>query len=239
MQYWQLLRLPGLKFVSRYQLVFALLMFLGSPAWIALALIGTALVAGAGVPSAVIRPDAGLALFVIVLVMWFAPNFTTAFDVLTRAKLRRAFGGGWRFSLSLVVQTIFIILLLPIMWFSHSMFLARLLIGHTVGWRVQIRGDHLVPWSEAIRQFWPQTIFGLGIVAALAPTAPSAIPYALFIAGGPLVAVPFAVMTAWPQLGRALVRIGLGRLPEETAPLPELRAADVAAIELLHPPHAG
>ncbi len=36
MQYWHFLTWPGLKFVSRYQLAFAILMFLGSPAWMAL-----------------------------------------------------------------------------------------------------------------------------------------------------------------------------------------------------------
>ena len=48
MQYWHFLLLPGLKPVSRYQLVFALLMFLGSPAWIGLLVIGTLALASAG-----------------------------------------------------------------------------------------------------------------------------------------------------------------------------------------------
>src|SRR4029077_16378260 len=34
MQYWHFLGLPGLRPVSRYQLVLAILMFIGSPAWI-------------------------------------------------------------------------------------------------------------------------------------------------------------------------------------------------------------
>ena len=55
-------------------------------------------------------------------------------------------------------------------------------------------------------------------------TVPAAIPYALFIAGGPLLSIPLAVVTASPALGRALVRLGLGRLPEETAPPPEMAA---------------
>ena len=38
MQYWHFLCMPGLKPVSRYQLAFAILMFLGSPAWIGLLL---------------------------------------------------------------------------------------------------------------------------------------------------------------------------------------------------------
>ena len=63
MQYWHFLVMPGLKPVSRYQLGFAILMFLGSPAWMGLLVLGTAAVALAGSPAAFIRPDAGMALF--------------------------------------------------------------------------------------------------------------------------------------------------------------------------------
>jgi membrane glycosyltransferase len=59
-------------------------------------------------------------------------------------------------------------------------------------------------------------------VGALAVTAPRAIPYALFIVGGPLLSIPIAVLSASPSAGRALLRIGLGRLPEETIPPPSL-----------------
>ena len=48
MQYWHFLVMPGLKWVSRYQLAFALLMFLGSPAWIGLLVFGSIAVAFAG-----------------------------------------------------------------------------------------------------------------------------------------------------------------------------------------------
>src|SRR5262249_5221156 len=41
MQYWPFLRWPGMKFVSRYQLIFAILMFIGSPAWIGMLVFGT------------------------------------------------------------------------------------------------------------------------------------------------------------------------------------------------------
>src|SRR5262249_57396819 len=36
LQYWNFLFLPGLPLVSRYQLAFAMLMFVGSPAWMGL-----------------------------------------------------------------------------------------------------------------------------------------------------------------------------------------------------------
>ena len=53
----------------------------------------------------------------------------------------------------------------------------------------------------------------------------------LFIAGGPLLSIPLAVVTAMPAVGRALVRTGLCCLPEETAPPPELAALALPAIE--------
>ena len=48
MQYWPFLVMDGLKPVSRYQIAFAMLMFLGSPAWIGLLLLGSLAVAFSG-----------------------------------------------------------------------------------------------------------------------------------------------------------------------------------------------
>jgi membrane glycosyltransferase len=236
MQYWHFLRMPGLPFLSRYQLAFAILMFLGSPAWMGLLLIGSAAVALSPTPADFMRWDAGMAVLVLVLMMWFAPNIATVIDVLTRAKLRHLFGGGVRFSASFMVTIIFVVLLAPIMWASHTLFLMRLLCGRTVDWGAQARHDHEVPWSLACRQFWPQTLIGLApVLLLLAVAAPSAIPYALLIAAGPLLSIPLAVVTAAPALGRALIAAGLDRLPEETLPPPELRALELPAIELSQP----
>ena len=219
-----------MQLVSRFQLGFAMLMFLGSPAWIGMLVVGTLAVAFAPTPADFIDPATGSALMVIILVMWFAPKIATVLDVLTRPPLRRAFGDTLRFLASVVSETIFFILLSPIMWFSHTLFLAGLPFGKTVGWIGQVRDDHTVPWSAAWQQFWPHTLLGVACVALLAFTHPSAIPYALLIAGGPLLAVPLAVFTAMPWLGITLARIGLGRLPEETAPPVALAALSLPAL---------
>jgi len=232
MQYWHFLRMPGLPFLSRYQLAFAILMFLGSPAWMGLLLIGSAAVALAPTPADFMRWDAGIAVLVLVLAMWFAPNIATVIDVLTRAKLRHLFGGGMRFSASFLITIVFVVLVAPIMWASHTLFLMRLLLGRTLDWGAQARHDHEVPWSLACRQFWPQTLIALAPVLLLAVAVPSAVPYALLIAAGPLLSIPLAVATAAPALGRALMVAGLDRLPEETLPPPELRALKLPAIEM-------
>ena len=193
MQYWHFLVMPGLKWVSRYQLAFALLMFLGSPGWIGLLVFGSLAAAFAGPGETFIHPVPGLLVFALVLVMWFAPKIATVIDVLTRAELRRSFGGGLRFVAGVITETIFFVLLAPIMWFAHTIFLARLLAGRSVGWGPQARDDHQVPWSLAARQLWPHTLLGVASLGLLALTVPAAIPYALFVAGGPALSIPLAV----------------------------------------------
>jgi membrane glycosyltransferase len=232
MQYWNFVALPGLRPVSRYQLAFAIMMFLGSPGWIGLYVLGSVAVALTPSPSAVLDPAAGLAVFVLVLVMWFAPKIATVLDVLARPEQRRAFGGSARFLASVTVETVFTLLLLPIMWFSHTVFLAALPLGRTVSWMGQMRDDHAVPVSQALRNLWPQTALGVLGIALLAMTHPVAIPYALFVAGGLALSVPFAVATSSPALGKALARLGIGRLPEETAPPAVLSTLGLPALDV-------
>jgi len=235
MQYWRFLFLPGLKLVSRYQLAIAILMFVGSPAWIGMLVLGTLSVVVAETPGDFMRADAGIAIFVLVLVMWFSPKTLSAIDLLLRPQARRAFGGTARFLVNFVVEMVFSILLCPIMWFGHTIFLTGLLFGREIGWIGQTRDDHAVPLTLALHNLWPHTLLGCGAIGLLALTHPAAIPYALFLAAGPALAIPLAIVTAWPSLGVTFARIGIGRLPEETAPPPELAALVLPAIETAAP----
>jgi len=235
MQYWRFLSLPGLKPVSRYQLALAILMFIGSPAWIGLLVLGTLALAFADTPASFIRADAGMALLVCVLVMWFSPKIASAIDILLRPELRRAFGGTGLFIINYVIETVYSILLCPILWFGHTIFLTGLLFGREIGWIGQTRDDHAVPFTQALHNLWPHTLLGCAALGLLAVTQPAAIPYALLLAAGPALAIPFAMMTAWPLLGSFAARVGIGRLPEETARPAALLALALPAIESAAP----
>jgi membrane glycosyltransferase len=54
----------------------------------------------------------------------------------------------------------------------------------------------------------------------------------LIFAGGLALAAPFAVVTSRSEFGSLLTRLGLGRLPEEIAPPPILRAIALPALEV-------
>ena len=88
--------IPGLEVVSRFQLLFAMLMFVGSPAWIGLLLVSTLVLAATPSPVAFVDGDYGVALLATILVMWFAPKVATIVDVLCRPILRRRFGGTFK-----------------------------------------------------------------------------------------------------------------------------------------------
>src|SRR4249919_2223554 len=187
MQYWPFLLMPGLKLVSRYQLLLAILMFLGSPAWIGLLLLGTLAVV---LDPAAIDPRYGWPFFAAVLVMWFAAKIASILDVLARDDARRAFGGSARFLASAAIETLFFILLVPIQWCSHTIALANLALGRTIGWSAQVRHEHAVSLRDATAHFWPHALIGWGAIVVLAWANPAVLPIALLIAGGLALAVP-------------------------------------------------
>ena len=234
LQYLFFIGLPGLRIVSRVQLVLAMLMFTGSPAWVGLLLVGAVTLATGPTAGTLVNAAYGMPLLEIILTMWFAPKIATVIDVLSRPTLRIGYGGGLRFLGSVVAETIFSLLLSPIMWVCHTTSLLGLLTGRTIGWTGQVRNDHVISWSAALRELWPQTALGFASLAVVAATLPRALPYvSVLMAGGLVLSVPFCVITSWPGTGRVLKRIGIGRLPEETAPPVALRrrAATVSGAE--------
>ena len=165
LQYWPFIKMPGLRPVSRFQLLFAMLMFIASPAWIGMLIFGTMAAAAAPTTADFMHAGAGHALLVLVFVMWFSPHFATELDVLARPDLRRAFGGTLRFLAGIVVMTTFYVLILPAMWFCHMLFMIGILLfGRAIGWAGQVRDDHTVTWTEACRQLWPHAVLGFGAI---------------------------------------------------------------------------
>lgn len=230
MQYRSLLGLPNLKPVSRLQLVLAILMFLGSPAWIGMLLLASVALTLQGGTDLAIRSDAGNALLAMLLLMWFGPKLARALDILIVPKQRRAFGGALRFLLNLIIEAVYSFMLSPILWISHTIFLAGLLFDHEITWMGQMRDDHAVTLKDALRDLWPHTLLGCTALGLVAMSCPSALPYLLLVAGGPALSVPFAWLTAQPALGKLAVRLGIGMLPEERTVPDDLRKLDLSAI---------
>jgi membrane glycosyltransferase len=239
MQYWQLLSLPGLKPVSRFQLAFAIWMYLGSPAWMAMTAIGTVLLALSDLPAAQyvpVKAGAGTALFAVMMLMTFAPKIATIIDVLLTHSVRRPYGGVVAFGLNFAVETVFMILLTPPIALTHTIFLTRLFVFRRGGtWNSQTRQSHAVPWRLAFAKLWPQTLAGCVVLTIVATKAPHDFGFALLGTTGLILAAPFAVATASPLLGHLFARIGIGRIPEENEAPAALLPLRLPAIEINAP----
>ncbi len=223
MQYLKLLDLPGLYPMSRFQLLWAILMFVGIPAWtLMIALLPLAAWQAQAVADFPLT--AAKALYVTFFIMYLMPKIAGLADaMLSRGGVAR-YGGWLRFSASAALELVFSFLQGAVSTIRTSIFMLGLIFGKSVVWGGQVRDAQRLSWREAARHLWPQTLFGVVICGALGVIAPGVLLWSLPLTAGYLLAVPFAVITADPAFGRALQRLGLCGIPEDFRPPPVITA---------------
>ena len=220
MQYLGLLRLPGLLPVSRFQLIWAISMFLGAPA-------GTLMILLAGCWPLVEKggpSGRGMALFYLVfLLLSLAPKLLGFADVLVRPGEAARYGGVRRFLAGAALETVFSFLLGAVTSFSVTLHLLGLRPAGRGGWDAQVRDANGLPAAAAFRLLWPHLLFGLAVFALLS-AAPSLLLWSLPLTAGYLAAIPMALVTASPRWGERMLAAGLCATPEEILPPPVLRS---------------
>ena len=173
--------LPGLKPVSRFQLLFAILMYLGSPAWMAMMAIGTVALALSETQTGRAAPvelGAGaLAVRDHHVHDAFAPKIATVIDVLFARTRAARFGGAMRSSRISSTETLFMLLLAPISGAgAHVLHDSPFRVS---AWRragtasrakaMRCRG------GSRCRKLWPQTLAGCLVLGVVLPKAPETI----------------------------------------------------------------
>lgn len=221
MQYLKLFGL-ALKPMGRFQLVNAVAMYLGAPFGIAMLAAGLGMAFTKGHSSLPVH--LAFVLYFGMLAIGFAPRILGVLDILLRGEARN-YGGVSRLLVGSAIDTVFSIILGPIMMVAQALFVVGLIFGRRVIWEAQNRQGREVPFGEAVRGLWPQFLFGAALAGALARLAPSALPWAVPTILPALLAVPFARITAGRALGRFMTRHRLCAIPDEYA-LSRVRAGD-------------
>ncbi|MEQ1696930.1 MAG: glucans biosynthesis glucosyltransferase MdoH [Hyphomicrobiaceae bacterium] len=215
LQYTRLLDIPGLLPMSRFQLVWAILMFVGLPAWtVMIALLPVAAMHFQTVPGFPVGTAKWL--YVVFFVMYLAPKMAGLIDaMLTKGEVAR-FGGPVRFAISAVVELVFSFLQGAVSTIRTTVFMAGLLIlGKSVVWGGQSRDAYGISWTTAVMQLWPQMLFGVIVCGSLWVISPATLIWSLPLTAGYLLAVPFCVLTANPALGAWMKREGIAGIPED------------------------
>ncbi|PIK71836.1 glucans biosynthesis glucosyltransferase MdoH, partial [Methylobacterium frigidaeris] len=213
LQYLRLPAMPGLLPMSRFQLAWAVMMFLNPPALtLALLLLPWRAATQAG-------PATGAAaLYLVWLLLSLAPKLAGYAAVLADGTARAAHGGALRFLAGMAAEIAASFLLLG----ASSVRLTVVMIGLAAGraglWTAQARDARGVRWGEAARALSGVTLFGVVVCGTLALVSPALLAWSLPLTLGSLLAVPLCVLTAAPGVGQAMVRAGLCATREEIAP---------------------
>jgi membrane glycosyltransferase len=219
LQYIHLLNVKGLQPVSRFQLLWAILMFIGVPAWtVMLGLLPLKLIDGedwAGFP-------AGLAIvtYLTYLIMYLMPKIAGVVDILISDKGVNDYGGMGKFTISAITELVFSFLVGAASTFRITQFMAGLVMGKSISWSSQQRDAESLSWGEAKEALLPQTLFGLYILTPLWFFAPAVFWWSLPLTLGFLLAIPMAVVTASPRVGAWFVKHQICGIPEDFNPSP-------------------
>ena len=225
MQYLKLLGLKGIMPMSRFQLIWAIMMFMGVPAWTAIILL-SALKPFDGEDMAQFPAASAIGLYGVFLLMYLAPKLAGFIDIMLTPGEMKRYGGVMRFTAGCLFELAFSFLLGAATTLRTSLFMIGLLFGKSVMWNGQARDAHSLSYATAFAGLWPQTLFGAALFIVTGLMAPSLLLWSLPLTLGYLIAAPFAVMTASPMLGRFLAWCKLCALPEEIDQPEILRALD-------------
>jgi membrane glycosyltransferase len=224
LQYLKLLDLPGLRPMSRFQLVWAILMFLGLPAWtLMIALLPLKVIEDRGIEAY----PAGLAagLYLLFLCMYLSPKLAGFADILLTKGSAARYGGRRRFVVSAAIEVVFAFLQGAVSSFRTTLFMVGLLFGRArIGWNGQARDARALSLATAFAGLWPHLLFAAYLFGALAVLSPAVLLWSLPLTAGYLLAIPFAMATALPALGAWFARRGLCGIPEDFDPPAELVA---------------
>jgi membrane glycosyltransferase len=261
MQHLGLLPMRGLHWLSRIHLITGVLSYATSPIWLIVLALSSVIVcmeALQGIqyfepgsyslfpswPES--RATEIVALLSITLSILLMPKVLGATLALVNSKLRREYGGGFRLVASVLVEQIFSTLLAPSMMIFHTTFVLTTLIGKSVSWNAQDRGDRGITFLDASSRHKWHVLLGLIWGAAILVIAPRYIWWMMPILSGLILSVPLTMFTSRASVGRWMRRLGLLLTPEETntpaelAALEERMAGGATAVETqtIHAPIA-
>jgi membrane glycosyltransferase len=227
LQHARLIPARGLHWMSRLHLVMGIMGYLASPLWLGSLLLSAAIVLQHEIVGPVYFGNLpslfpnwpqyntghvhGL-LLVTVLMLFLPKLLATLLGLFSPAP---AYGGRLALIGSVLLETLFSMLLAPVMMLFHSVFVLGILGGHAVGWPPQERGDRGMSWDLALGRHLGQIVLGVAAVAVMGYWAPSFLYWLLPVVAGLLLAPLLAVLSSRRSLGVGARRWRMFMTPEE------------------------
>ncbi len=220
----------GLTMPSRVNILIGVMAYLGSPLWLLFLLFSPVLFMGGNVPVN------NAFLFVCAMCLLFAPKLLGAQRLIAVAEQRKAAGGTIKILMSILAETIYSMILAPILMLFYTQFVWSSFFGGSVGWGRQKRSDDTGPsWRECLMFHLAHTVLALAAGILVAWLVPAMLPWLALVLIGPVVAIPFSRFLASNKLGRLSRRYSCFLVPEEIYPPSELQSLQTLPESLARP----
>ncbi len=149
------------------------------------------------------------------LAMLFLPKLMALIVIAASRTQRRGFGGIVRATISALLESVFSILVAPILMLYQSRFVWAILFRRTIGWPSQQRGDHRTHFGEAVSAHRMHTLIGLTAGLLSYFYVPDFFWWLSPVLCGAVLSIPLSMLTSISQLGRLARKLGLFMTPEE------------------------
>ena len=169
-------------------------------------------------------------VLIFTLAMLFLPKLMALIVIATSRTRRRGFGGILRAVISALLETLFSILLAPILMLFQSKFVWAILFRRSIGWPTQQRSDHRTRFSEALTAHGMHTLIGLAAGLVSYFYVPAYFWWLSPVLCGAILSIPLSMLSSSSQLGNFMRRIGLFMTPEERQPPEVLEYFNAAMI---------
>jgi membrane glycosyltransferase len=232
LQHARILPAKGLHWATRQHLATGIMAYVASPLWLLQLLIGLAL----ALQARFIRPEyfthefaqfpawpifdseKALWLFVFTMAVLLTPKTLGLLASLIDTQTRRASGGGFKLTLSAILEVLLSALLAPLMMVIQSSSVFSIIFGRDAGWNPQSRDDGTIPLRDIIRRHYRHVLFGLVLSIAAFAISPYIFAWMSSTLIGLLLAVPLSYYSSSAVIGKFLKRHKLLLIPEESKP---------------------
>ena len=245
LQHLRLLPAKGLHPLSRLHLIMGVLGLSPSPLWLILLTLSTADILTQTIvghnyflPGYNLFPNwpvsktaETISLFGVTIGILLVPKLYSLILTIINGRLRRGFGGTGKLLLSAFLELLFSMLLAPAMMLFHTHFVVATLMGRSVQWNAQPRGERGLTLREAAGRNWVHVALGLAWGALVLNIAPDFFWWLVPVITGLVLSVALTVWTSRTDVGQWARRAGLFLTPEETDPPRELRRLAAAEAD--------
>lgn len=235
LQHLKVIPAQGLAWPNRAHLIIGIMSYLASPLWLAMIALGflIAIQALLTQPTYFSEPfqlfpnwpqfdaERMIGLFVFSMAVLLTPKAIGFVSSILDRRRRQAAGGGWRLTVSTVIEVILSALYAPILMMIQSHQIYQILRGRDAGWRPQCRSaEDKVHWRDVWGRHWFHVLVAVCVGSILAYLSPILLAWLSPTLLGLLLAPWLSAYSGSSRVGRALARARLLMISEETHPPP-------------------